>query len=74
MILMMPLGRGGLNQKNYDVIYEWVLSELPWSLTLNLWGGGENRNSYISGTKCPIDLKPDWKFKFVRCLEQMLRG
>ena len=41
-------------------------------------GGGaywpiENQNSYISGTKSPIDLKPGCKFKFVSCLETYLK-
>ena len=40
-------------------------------------GGGhwliENQNSYIYGTKCPIDLKSGCKFKFLSCLEVYLR-
>ena len=47
------------------------------SVALPLNRGGnwpiENKNSYISGTECPIDLKPGCKFKFVRCLETYLR-
>ena len=39
-------------------------------LTLNQGGGGywptENENTYISGTECPIDLKPGCKHEFVR--------
>ena len=41
-------------------------------------GGGAkwptaNQKRYISGTKCPIDLKPGCKFMFVRCLETYLK-
>ena len=32
-----------------------------------------NQNRYISGTECPIDLKPGCKFKFLCCLEVYLR-
>ena len=40
-------------------------------------GGGnwpiENQNSYISETKCPIDLNPGCKFEFVRCVKVYLK-
>ena len=41
-------------------------------------GGGanwptENQKNYISGTECPIDLKPGCKFKFVSCQEIYLK-
>ena len=35
-------------------------------------GGGwptANQNDYFSATECPIDLKPNYIFKFVCCLE-----
>ena len=32
-----------------------------------------NLKRYISGTECPIDLKPGCKFKFLSCLEVYLR-
>ena len=41
------------------------------SLTLNPWGSNQIKNQihFISGTECPIDLKPGCRFKFVPCLE-----
>ena len=39
-----------------------------------MWGaiGPSRTKIIISQTKCPIDLKPGCKFKFVRCLEKNL--
>ena len=46
-------------------------------LTLKSPGGAKwptaNQKRYISGTECPIDLKPGCKFKFLSCLEVYLR-
>ena len=47
------------------------------TLTLKRRGGAKwpaaNLKRYISGTECPIDLKPGCKFKFLSCLEVYLR-
>ena len=55
-------------------------SSLKYHLYINpqKTGGGAkwpaaNLKRYISGTECPIDLKPGCKFKFLSCLEVYLR-
>ena len=60
-----------------------VLDCLFWSWYRDLFffasgrGGAKwptaNQKRYISGTECPIDLKPGCKFKFLCCFEVYIR-